>query len=189
MMFRAIKCPERGIFTLNFIFRISYIIGTLGDVFMGRKYSKNVQKLIRKIKYQCKLLDVEFSLANSYSVYTKEGSSCYGFFSPPTALRRGTLRVGIADKPLEEWVLTLAHEYAHMMQWFNEDKLFMDYEKDDSLYYELEIKTEKQAFVILKESGIRISESLKTRSRKYIRSVRENYLMTKKKSKRSSKKS
>jgi hypothetical protein len=151
---------------------------------MGRKYSKNVQKLIRKIKYQCKLLDVEFSLSNSYSVYTKEGSSCYGFFSPPTPLKRGILRVGIGEKPLEEWVLTLAHEYAHMMQWFNDDQLFQEYEYDDSLYYKLEIQTEKEAIQILKESGIRVTESLKTRSRKYIRGVREQYVSSKRKTKK-----
>lgn len=151
---------------------------------MGRKYSKNVQKLIQKIKYQCKLLDVEFSLANSYSVYTKEGSSCYGFFSPPTSWKSGVLRVGIGNKPLEEWVLTLAHEYAHMMQWFNDDILFKEYDYDDSLYYKLEIQTEKQAIKILKESGIRVTESLKTRSRKYIRRVREQYISSKRKIKK-----
>lgn len=151
---------------------------------MGRKYSKNVQKLIQKIKYQCKLLDVEFSLSNSYSVYTKEGSSCYGFFSAPTPLNKGILRVGIADKPMEEWILTLAHEYAHMMQWFNDDELFQDYVYNDSLYYKLEIQTEKEAIEILKESGIRITESLKTRSQKYIRRVREQYVSSKRKTKK-----
>lgn len=142
---------------------------------MPQKYSKNVQKLIQKVKYQCKLLDVDFSLNKSFCVYTKEGDSCFGFFSAPNGVRKGTLKVAIAEKPLEEWVLTLAHEYAHMLQWFNNDWTFVNYEFDNSLYYKLEILTERQALKILRESGIKITESIKTRSKKYIKKVREDH--------------
>lgn len=142
---------------------------------MRQKYSKNVQKLIQKIRYQCKLLDVDFSLSKSFSVYTKEGDSCFGFFTAPNGIRKGVLRVGTGGKPLEEWVLTLAHEYAHMLQWFNNDMTFTNYEYDEFYYYELEIKTEKQAMKILKESGIPITSSLKNRSQKYIKRIREDH--------------
>jgi hypothetical protein len=64
--------------------------------------------------------------------------------------------------------MTLAHEYAHFLQWFRDDPV---YESDS--YLELEIATEREAFEILNRFGIPINyEAAKRKSKKYLAKVK-----------------
>lgn len=146
-----------------------------------KKYPKNIERFINHVKHQCNLLDVELKLTKGYSVYTGEGNSCFGFFSPPNQLHKGILKVATGDKSREEWILTLAHEYAHMLQWFNRDKVYEDFNKNDNVYFDLEIQTEKEALKILSSFDIKITTSLKNKANNYISQIRELLLETKKK--------
>lgn len=146
-----------------------------------KKYPKNIERFINHVKHQCDLLDVEFKLTKGYSVYTGEGNSCFGFFSPPNEKHKGLLKVAIGKKTREEWILTLAHEYAHMLQWFNQDKIYEDFHDNEDAYFDLEIQTEKEALKILTGFDIKITDSLKRKSDKYIRQIREQLIESKKK--------
>jgi len=155
-----------------------------------KKYPKNIERFINHVKHQCDLLDVEFKLTKGYAVYTGEGNSCFGFFSPPNEKHKGLLpnenhkgllKVAIGKKTREEWILTLAHEYAHMLQWFNQDKIYEDFHDNEDVYFDLEIQTEKEALKILTGFDIKITDSLKRKSDKYIRQIRELLIESKKK--------
>lgn len=140
---------------------------------MKKKYPKNIERLIAHIKKQCRFLDVTFKLTKGYSVYTGEGNSCFGFFTPPNDKFKGILKVATGEKTREEWVLTLAHEYAHMLQWFNQDKIYEEFRNNDDAYFDLEIQTEKEALKILEGFDIKITKSLKSKSTDYINHIRK----------------
>ena len=138
---------------------------------MERKYSKNVENFIMHIKHQCKILDVDFQLTNFHSVYCGDGSS-QGYFEAPSTYNKGMLKVGTGFRDMSDWVLTLAHEYAHMLQWFNRDPIFENFQKDSKYYAELEIKTEREALKLLKKFNIKITKKLKNNSNNYIKKIK-----------------
>jgi len=147
---------------------------------MHRKYSKNVQRLIEQIKHQCEILDVNFQLTNSYKVNSGEGDRCEGYFEPPDQYVSGILKVGTKSRETHEWVLTLAHEYAHMLQWFYKDELYKKFERDDDYYSALEIHTEKQALKILRNFNIPITKKLRRNSDDYVHKLKMGMIRFKK---------
>ena len=72
--------------------------------------------------------------------------------------------------PVTEWICTLAHEYAHFLQWFRDDPI---YSLDDSEYVRMEIATEKEALVILKRFRIPVDlDVVKRKSKLYVAKIR-----------------
>jgi hypothetical protein len=67
----------------------------------------------------------------------------------------------------------LAHEIAHFRQWLRKDKLWKKYNNNESLYYQLEKKTEREAEKIFESWGFRSSERLRKRSQKYLKTLEE----------------
>ena len=130
-----------------------------------------VQEFLSLVRSQCRKCNVKFVLADAEFVGSKKrGEQLLGFFWEPSLHRRepGELRVATKNIPVSEWVVTLAHEYAHFLQWFRDDPVY----NCDS-YLEMEIATERQAFEILKEFEIPINlEVAKRKSMKYIAKVR-----------------
>lgn len=139
---------------------------------MIKRCSKKVKKLIEQIKHQCEVLDVNFKLTDSYKVNSGDGDRCEGYFEPPCQYMNGILKVGTKSRETHEWVLTLAHEYAHMLQWFHKDELYRKFQKDDAFYCALEIQTEKEALKILKTFKIPITKKLRRNSDDYIEKLK-----------------
>lgn len=135
-----------------------------------------VQVFLATVRSQCRKCNVLFVLADAHEVGGRGKNSLWGFFQEPTVraghLRErshtGMLKIATKDIPVSEWIVTLAHEYAHFLQWFRDDPIY----QTDS-YLELEIATEQEAFQILNRFGIPINyEAAKRKSKKYIARVR-----------------
>ena len=139
-----------------------------------------VQAFLSTVRSQCQKCNVKFILANANYVGGKsKQEQLLGFFWEPTMNRTGSpksrycagmLKVAIKGIPVSEWIVTLAHEYAHFLQWFRDDPVY----NSDS-YLEMEIATEREAFEILKRFEIPINyETAKRKSKKYIEKVRRD---------------
>lgn len=138
--------------------------------------SARVQMFLSTVRSQCRKCNVQFVLADAHEVGGRGKNSLWGFFQEPT-VRTGNLRnrgdagmLKIATKgiPVSEWIVTLAHEYAHFLQWFRDDPIY----QSDS-YLELEIATEREAFEILKRFDIPINyDAAKRKSKKYIAKIK-----------------
>jgi len=97
-----------------------------------------------------------------------DGSLVEGYFLEPCKLP-GEL---VVARKCEDFILCLAHEYTHMMQWFHEDPI---YNCKDSEYYKLEKTTERDALKLLKEWKInpkRVRTAAK-RSSSYLKWLKE----------------
>jgi len=137
--------------------------------------SARVQALLATVRSQCRKCNVQFVLADAHEVGGRGKNSLWGFFQEPTVrgdLRNrknaGMLKIATKDIPVSEWIVTLAHEYAHFLQWFRDDPI---YESDS--YLELEIATEREALEILKRFDIPINyEAAKRKSQKYIAKIK-----------------
>ena len=105
-------------------------------------YLKNprVQTFLRTIRSQCKKCNVRFTLSAGYEV-NGGGERCQGYFIEPWHSKghHGELRVAIGGRRTSDWLYTLAHEYAHFLQWQRDDPIYR--EKD---YYTLEVQTEAE---------------------------------------------
>jgi hypothetical protein len=130
-----------------------------------------VQEFLCLVRSQCRKCNVKFVLADAEFVGGKsKQDQMLGFFWEPSLHRRapGELRVATKNIPVSEWIVTLAHEYAHFLQWFRDDPVY----NCDS-YLEMEIATEREAFEILKQFGIPINyEAAKRKSKKYIAKIK-----------------
>lgn len=138
-----------------------------------------VQAFISTVKAQCKKCNVRLVFANSHGVGRQGKGDCWGFFQEPitntsrldTRHTAGILKIAIKDLPVTEWICTLAHEYAHFLQWFRADPI---YSFDDSEYVKMEIATEREALAILKRFRIPVDlDVVKRKSKVYIAKIRK----------------
>jgi hypothetical protein len=129
----------------------------------AREIFKNVKEEIRKH-------NVDLKITNGYRVWY-DSEKCYGYFIPPGKRKKGELVVATGDKKHVDYLWDLAHELAHFRQWKREDPIFQKYERDDSFYHLLEKVTEKEAQKIFSRWGLKPSERLKRRSKKYLMTV------------------
>ena len=133
-----------------------------------------VQEFIRTVRSQCRKCNVQFVLAPANMVGRQGRGDCRGYFQEPCANTgsregrhvAGMLKVATVGHPVGEWMCTLAHEYAHFLQWFRDDPV---YHLDDDRYVEMEIATEREAFEILRRFNIPINyEAAQRKSKAYI---------------------
>jgi hypothetical protein len=135
-----------------------------------------VQEFIRTVRSQCRKCNVQFSLAPANMVGRQGKGDCRGYFQEPCGSTgskenrhvAGMLKVATVGHPVSEWICTLAHEYAHFLQWFRDDPV---YTLDD--YTEMEIATEREAIEILKRFRIPLDYGVvKRKSDAYIARLR-----------------
>jgi hypothetical protein len=98
---------------------------------------------------------------------------CDGYFKAPSKTRKGILVIAVGKKRHVDYMWDLAHEIAHFHQWLRKDKLWKKYNDNESLYYQLEKKTEREAEKIFESWGFRSSERLRKRSQKYLKTLEE----------------
>jgi len=136
-----------------------------------------VQEFLFLVRSQCRKCNVKFVLADAHEVGGRGKNSLWGYFQEPTVRTgdfrnpkfAGVLKIATKNIPVSEWIVTLAHEYAHFLQWFRDDPIY----NCDS-YLEMEIATEREAFEILKQFQIPINyEAAKRKSKKYLAKVRK----------------
>jgi len=141
-------------------------------------YDARVQEFMGTVRAQCRKCNVKFTLANAEFVGGRaKGEQLLGFFWEPSFHRTsagdrgapGELRVAVKNIPVAQWIVTLAHEYAHFLQWFRDDPIY----HCDS-YLDMEIAAEREAFAILRQFGIPIDYTLaRKRSKQYIAKIRK----------------
>lgn len=139
------------------------------------RMSEEVRHFIKIVKYQCKCLGINFALSKAKSVYTKDGYSCAGFFLPPDKKTKGKIRVATGKLSVDDWIFTLAHEYAHLLQWFEKDELFELHDKNQDFYIKLERKTERRAMQILRKFNIPVTRRQKRISESYLRRLSKDF--------------
>lgn len=140
-----------------------------------------VQDFIATVRAQCRKCNVKFVLANVTCIRGGEGvrEGLWGFFQEPygntggrsTLQHSGMLKIATKGIPVSEWLCTLAHEYAHFLQWFRGDEFYC-YDTDEG-YVQMEVETEREAFEILKRFGVPINyEAARRKSKKYLDKIR-----------------
>ena len=122
-----------------------------------------VRKQLSKCRVDLNMSASKKSLSGDYGMFVEPNGMCW----------RGELSVarGLSG---DQKYHTLAHEYAHFLQWFGDDPLYRGSRDDARDYHALEAITEETALELLREWGL-IPESgwdrVRESSRKYLCSV------------------
>jgi len=135
---------------------------------MAYMNNPRVQHFIRTVRSQCIKCNVRFTLSSGYQV-NAGGERCQGYFIEPWHTRghRGQLRVAIGGRRTSDWLYTLAHEYAHFLQWMRDDPIW--WETD---YLTLEKQTESEALELCKTFKLPIPRRVLLKEhRKYMRKL------------------
>lgn len=116
--------------------------------------NKAINAFIMKITSDAAANGIVVSITHSKNVYAGDGTQvCCGIFIPPARGRgrqeKGHIRVAAGGQSLAESVLSLAHEYIHMRQYFNKEKIYYTHD-----YYKLEKNTEARALTLMKRNNL-----------------------------------
>ena len=116
---------------------------------------------------KCKKFNVNFCISPDKEVI-RGGEPCDGYFEAPERGESGVLIVCI-DKEIDEVLHTLAHEFSHLMQWYEDDPLYIAWDKraSDNNIYNLEVNAESRALALLKEWNL-YNDKARERSAKYL---------------------
>ena len=116
---------------------------------------------------KCKKFNVNFCISPDKEVI-RGGEPCDGYFEAPEKGESGILIVCI-DKEIDEVLHTLAHEFSHLMQWYEDDPLYLAWDKRacEKHNYDLEVDAESRALALLEEWGL-YNDKARERSAKYL---------------------
>lgn len=137
------------------------------------------REFINTVRSQCRKCNVRFVMANAEFVGGRaKNEQLLGFFWEPSLHRTGSelsryrageLKVATKNIPPNEWLVTLAHEYAHFLQWFRDDPVYTY----STSYLEMEIVTEREALALLKRFDLPLDyTAVKRKSKEYIAKIR-----------------
>ena len=116
---------------------------------------------------KCKKFNVNFCISPDKEVI-RGGEPCDGYFEAPEKGESGILIVCI-NKEIDEVLHTLAHEFSHLMQWYEDDPLYLAWDKraSEKHNYDLEVDAESRALALLEEWGL-YNDKARERSAKYL---------------------
>jgi hypothetical protein len=129
-----------------------------------------VQAFLHTVRSQCRKCNVRFTLSPGYEV-NGGGERCQGYFVEPDHRRgvHGELRVATGGRKTSDWLFTVAHEYAHFLQWMRDDPIWR--EKD---YFTFEMATETEALALCKSFKLPIPRRVLLKEhRRYVRKLRD----------------
>ena len=135
---------------------------------MAYMNNPRVQHFLKTVRSQCKKCNVRFTLSSVYEV-NGGGERCQGYFIEPWHRKGhpGQLRVAVGGRRTSDWLYTLAHEYAHFLQWMRDDPIWG--ERD---YLTLEKQTEAEALDLCRQFKLPIPRRVLLREhRKYMRKL------------------
>lgn len=120
---------------------------------------------------KCKKFNVNFLISPDKEVI-RGGEPCDGFFEHPEKGESGSLVICI-DKEKDEVLHTLAHEFSHLMQWYEDDPIYLAWNKNDNEAnsHALEDDAEKRALLLLQEWNL-YNDKAAERSDKYLKDLR-----------------
>ena len=116
---------------------------------------------------KCKKFNVNFVISPDKEVI-RGGEPCDGYFEAPEKGESGILVICI-DKEIDEVLHTLAHEFSHLMQWYEDDPCYLAWDKNDNEAnsIKLEQNAEERALQLLEEWDI-LDKDAEERSAKYL---------------------
>jgi hypothetical protein len=116
---------------------------------------------------KCKKFNVNFCISPDKEVI-RGGEPCDGYFEAPDRGESGILIICI-NKEIHEVLHTLAHEFSHLMQWYEDDPLYLAWDKraSEKHNYDLEVDAESRALALLEEWGL-YNDKARERSAKYL---------------------
>jgi len=141
--------------------------------------NENANKFIQTLNREAERLSVQVLFGSGKTILSyDEKSSTDGYFQPPEDDSPGIIAVAIGQAQTK-WLHTLAHEYAHMWQWFNDDPIWLEWQKrsNDMNYLRLEEHTENQACSIIEQHRLPCGDYRK-RAEKYIMTLRKDLGLT-----------
>lgn len=131
---------------------------------------RKAKQILGRVRKEIRDHNIKLKLTKSSRVIF-ESEKCYGYFFPPQKQEKGELAVAIGEKRHVDYLWDLAHELAHFRQWKRKDPVYRKHLTDESFYYILEQKTEREARKIFANWGFKISSRLKKRSREYLKTL------------------
>ena len=116
---------------------------------------------------RCKKFNVNFCISPDKEVI-RGGEPCDGYFEAPEKGESGILVICI-DKEIDEVLHTLIHDNYDVLQWFEDDPLYLAWDKSDTEKhnYELECDAESRALALLEEWEL-YNDKARERSAKYL---------------------
>lgn len=132
---------------------------------------RKAKQILGRVRKEIKNHNIKLKLTKSNRVIF-ESEKCYGYFLPPDKRTKGELTVATGEKRHVDYLWDLAHELAHFRQWKRKDLMYKKHLTDESFYYILERKTEKEAKKIFAKWGFKISKRLEERSKEYLKTLR-----------------
>lgn len=129
-----------------------------------------VRAFLRTVRLQCRKCNVRFILTKGHEVNSFDGDRrCQGYFSEPmhNMALPGRLVVATGRRRTSDWLYTVAHEYAHFLQWREDSPLW--HETD---YLTLERHTERAALQLCRQFKLPIPRRvLLQEHRKYMKKL------------------
>jgi predicted transcriptional regulator len=138
----------------------------------GACMRRKAKQIFQDVKSEIQKHNIDLKLTKNYKLIC-ESEKCYGYFIPPEKKKKGELAIATGEKRHVDYLWDLAHELAHFRQWKRDDPTYLKHMSDNCLYSVLEQKTEKEAKKIFSSWGFRISNRLRKRSEKYLKTLKE----------------
>ncbi|MGA0866728.1 MAG: hypothetical protein ACO3QV_05365 [Candidatus Nanopelagicaceae bacterium] len=137
--------------------------------------SPQANRFIDKVDREAQRLSVQLLFSRQKDVMALDNREATdGYFSEPFEDQPGMLVIA-TGRGEEEWLHTLAHEYVHMWQWFNEDPVWMKWRhyQCESNYYRMEEATEEEACRVIERYDLPCGD-FKRRSTLYLRRLKRD---------------
>ena len=134
------------------------------------RMNRKASAILAKIRKEAAKRNVRIEITETTNIYAKDGGNCLsGIFIPPIKGEQGVIRVAAGSRSLAEFMLSLCHEFIHMRQYFNREKIY--YSPD---YYKLERNTELRAISFIKRNGMdaKFLKRVKTHSDRYLKNLK-----------------
>lgn len=137
--------------------------------------NKNAKAFISKVDREAQRLSVNLLFGSGKSIISGIGRERdSGHFMPPDEDSAGYIAIATGLQSAE-WLHTLAHEYCHMLQWFRDHPLYVEFQKKggDLCYYNLEEYTERQACRLIEKYELPCGNHM-DRATKYLQDLRNS---------------
>lgn len=137
--------------------------------------NKNAKAFICKVDRESSRLSVNLLFGSGKTIIsTPDRGRSEGHFVPPDEDDAGYIAIATGGKS-EQWLHTLAHEYTHMLQWFRDHPLWVEWQEKGTeiSYYKLEEYTERQACRLIEKHGLPCGDHM-SRADKYLRDLRNS---------------
>jgi hypothetical protein len=133
---------------------------------------QSIKKFVSHIRDHCSEYGVTVTFTSGKKLNADDGERCFGYFWEPWRKRTKGSGYKFRDGEIKVakgsgetiWVHTLAHEYAHFLQWLKRRKFWLNASE-----YQHEKAAEYTAIRLIKKHNVEVDlRTIKASSRKYM---------------------